>query len=883
VKSNGQIVQTPQQAVLTIPGLMTQMQQAHATLIATVQGLVGAIDNYNGVNLPNVVIQSVLNNAASLVGSDAATLNSLTPMQRLASIRQVVLNLIASHSLVTAFGSFTGPTDFYTLDGLGMPYSDAQHPANPATVTTDFADAFAIVAGLNDQLTITADGGTPTTITLNPSVVAVVSGLAQEPFAITAGTNDSLEVSITGDPSSPYTVALTAGSSRSADQVCANFNAVLPSGVRASSYYLPRKFAGSMEIPAGANQTWSLTVPGSANFGAVPTGLGIATTDTVTVVSGPNAGTHYPITAVTQVGGSWTLTVSGTTVAQSGASVEIGPASRAVRVACVNPSNQVPAETTLSVFGTTAIGKAACITLGIPNGITSQCLMTQPGSVVQDINAKTGLVQASTTTVIAAGPIATAHADTSNASHIVFSAAEALGTTSFAGPVLTFTVTSLVVEGSVSNEDTIALRSGPTLLGYLINGVNGAPADGHVLAVGDVVTATGTTGTGGSAIDAEFGPTLNATKYQVVVVNGGPNAGTYVVSGPGQTALDVLLSSTLPVVNSYVSPTTNPAVMNASFGDVYLTFTSKNTTTASALVLDGSAANEFFESMPSTTLGTTPWFQLPSIPANLQAGDILEFYASDYNLPSNAYEILNIVASLNVIQVDVDTILGGYIEDGTDWQFTVQPVPFARIHYGTKNDFSQVQAALNTWLALPENQPNYMANLNALVNPLLVNGNPTAEQVGAAVQGLTGLYQFLTTAEATAEGIDPGLTLQGILPTYTIEPVPAVDTLIASYTAKGSDAAVDTLLAGNFSGFFGLTAETSSYAGAFQAATRAVAMNDLPVSKMNRPEAQNSQIQSQTSSPDFEYTTNAVTEALQGEQVDPPTDYGVPSNYGKTS
>jgi hypothetical protein len=61
-----------------------------------------------------------------------------------------------------------------------------------------------------------------------------------------------------------------------------------------------------------------------------------------------------------------------------------------------------------------------------------------------------------------------------------------------------------------------------------------------------------------------------------------------------------------------------------------------------------------------------------------------------------------------------------------------------------------------------------------------------------------------------------------------------------------------------------------------------VAQNDLPVRKYNRSEAQTSQMQVQSQSPDYEYPANGVTESIPGPQVDPPADAGEPSNYGTT-
>lgn len=1004
VKQNGAIVQTPQQAVAAIPALMSQLAAAHANLVATVTGLVGGIDNYNALNLPSVVISSVLANGAALVGADAAALSSLTPTQRLASIRSVILNLLATKAVVDKFGIFSGPSDYYTLAGLGTPYSDAQHLATPALVQSDKSGGYAIVFGVTDDLHVTADGAAPFDILLNTSLVAEIDGQADDsnfiigdgthPFmgatnaipnnnkfkvkvggvsyvatltdsadastASITGTGDTTTagwyggggaldgatlailldgvanrlvtfvapanagamvnqinavlqatphgalasivanrlvlttlnagqgVSITAEhvfsgPANPvlgFTDGQTASGAvfpRTADQVAANIQAVLPAGAAAEAYYAPLHFSGLMDIPAGTNQTWVLHLVGSSDLVA----LGVTTSDTANVLSGPNAGQRFPITAVT----SSSITVTGVSVAQLSANLEIGAKNRRVKLLLTNPAVQVPAETVLQVYADDAPSTAALLTLGFTAGVSSQSQLTTADQVATDINSKTAVLTAGTAITTTNGPLTTAHADVLNLNHVVFMAAAAAGTTAFTGTQVTFTVTSLTTAGPVSAGDTLALRDGPSPAhGYTIATINGLTPVDHALVVGDVVVAHGSfAGTGGAGVNVEFGPTLLIQKYRVVTITGGPNAGNYFVSGTGDTAIDVLLIRALSVVRSLSSPTTGYITMTASLGDMYLTLASKNTTTLSSLVLAGDAAPLFFTSPPRTQLGTSQWFQLPAIPDGLQAGDILEYYPTDYNNPSFSYIIQQVIASLRVIQVGLDSGSSAYVPDGASWQFSPQPVPFARLHFGIKNDFGFTQGLLETWLALPENQALYLQNLNAKINPILVNSNPTAAQVGDAAAGLNTLYQFLTTAKAQALLGDPAVALQAILQTFTVEPVPAVDTLIQSFTQKGSDLAVDILLKGQFSSFFGLTVDGASYSGAMQAATRAVAMNDLPVRKINRSNVQSSQLISQSQSPDLEYPANLAAETIPGAQVDPPTSYGEPSNYGTTS
>lgn len=1001
IKSDGNIVQTPQQARAAIPGLMTQLSQAHAALVAKVTSLANGMVDYNGVSLPSIVASSVLSNSAALIGSSATALQALTPEQRLGSIRQVVLNLLAANAAVKTFGSFKGPSDFYSLDGLGHPFSDAQHLANPAVAQATKGGGYSIIQGVSDDLNVTADGGAPFDLTLNPSVIAQVSGAADDSGFIIGngvlpvvgvgsatpnnnkfklkvnttsyvatltlsgdgtapsltGTGDTTTVGwygsgglldgktllITANGTSSFSVTflvpvsmfvmrdqinavtnvgtmgatasivgnrlvltsnnvgktasilVTGGSAlstlgftvnesavgtqptRTADQVAADINAGLPFDVRAEGYYSPLEFSGSLDVPSGVNTTWVLTGGvGSSDLVA----LGVKVGDTVHVLSGLNAGI-YSIASVT----SSSITVTGTTVLQAAAACEIGPVNRKVRVRCVNPAVQVPAETKLTVYGDDTPSNGALNTLGIFNGIFSQCQLTTPDLAANDINSKTGALSASTVVTPLSALVTTAHTDTTNANRVVFSSAAAVGDTTFVATQVTLTLTSVSNAGPVSTGDTVALRGGLSPgHGYTIVTINGVAVAGHTLVVGDVVVANGTfAGVASTGVDVEFGPTLSLSKYQVVTIGSpSPSSGTYFVQGQGDTAIDVLLLGSLPQARSVTSPTSDPLTVSAQLGAMYLTLASKNTTTQSALVLQGNAALTFFPTTPYTQLGTSSWFALPSLPRGLQPGDVLEYYAADYKTPSSSYTIAQVISGLNVVQVAADPV-SGFIPDGSSWQFTPQPVPFARLRMGVLNDFVSVQAALTTWLARSANQPLFFENLNGLVNPLLANANPTTAQIAAAVNAVLQLYSYLTIAQATAVLGDPSSSLEAIIATFTVEPVGAIDTLIRSFVEKGSDRATDLLLAGKFSTFFTLTADQASYSGAFQASTRAVAMNDLPVRRMNRPEAQSSQLISQAQSPDFEYTAASVNETIPGAQVNPPTDFGTPSTFGTTT
>jgi hypothetical protein len=886
VVQQGQIVQTPQQARAAIPGLVSQLKTAHAALIVSVNALVNGIENYNSLNLPAVVSASVLANASTLVGNDANAMNSLTPSERLAQVRQVVLDLIATNTVVSNFCSFSGPSQFIALTGTGMPYSDAAHLATPALAVATIGGGVAIVAGVSDDLNLTMDGGTPFDLTLNPSQVATLLGQLAEPFLIGNGTTPA---SPYGPPNPPpdnnkfqlqvgattYTATLGTGLARTAVQVCSDINGGMPANITASPYYSPLYYSGGINIVAGTDTTWTLPVAGITDFVA----LGVTSSNsTVTVASGPNAGT-YPITGVT----SSTITVTGTFTGQLNVQVEVGATARKVQVAINDPVVDVPLETTITVLGTTTVEQACAQTLGLIVGTSSSCKLSTPDVVSAYINTITQQVTAGTQNQYDLIGVP-AHSVILSTSELVFAEAESSGSQSFSGffpfVELRYTVTSITVAGTISVGDTIALRSGNAAThGYDIVSINGHGPTGHQLAVGDVILATGSfSGSAASSIDAEFGPTITAHKYDVVNIPSGPNEGTYFVLSNGDTSIDIILQQPLPMP---MTATQQPVDVTANYGAMYLTLASSNQTTQSAVRVQGTAGALFFSHIPFTQLGTTPYFQLPSIPQQLQTGDMLYTYATQYNEPSAIYVIIGVQPTVGtgVIEIQPD------IPDGVSWVFTPQPPPYAALAYGVNNDYLVVQGEWQTWLAAPPQQPNWFTNFNAVLNPVLVNDSPRAVDIGNAVNYLNQLYALLQGAQATALQENPALALDIISASFTVEPVAAIDTMVTTYSAKGADLAVDTLLSGDFATFFNMTSMGSSYGGAMQMAIQAVAQNDLPVRKINRSIVQTSQVIAQTVSVDPEYpAATGVSEQLQQEQVNPPAALGsgVPSSFGTT-
>jgi hypothetical protein len=83
-----------------------------------------------------------------------------------------------------------------------------------------------------------------------------------------------------------------------------------------------------------------------------------------------------------------------------------------------------------------------------------------------------------------------------------------------------------------------------------------------------------------------------------------------------------------------------------------------------------------------------------------------------------------------------------------------------------------------------------------------------------------------------------------------------VDELIRTYREKGSGRAIDILLTGQFSAFFGLDVHEVSYSGAMLNQMREIAQKDMPISKIGRKMSTTSRVISSIESTDYEYDTS---------------------------
>ena len=169
---------------------------------------------------------------------------------------------------------------------------------------------------------------------------------------------------------------------------------------------------------------------------------------------------------------------------------------------------------------------------------------------------------------------------------------------------------------------------------------------------------------------------------------------------------------------------------------------------------------------------------------------------------------------------------------------------------------------LASWLLLPVNGDAFTRELRRLVNIVLYESAPAPDQINAAMAQVELLMQAALTGGAGS--------LAEILSQFTVSPIDQVDALIRTYVELGSARAIDILLQGRFSDFFGLSIKEVSYASTVLSRVQSIAQEDLVVRKTNRTVSRTSAVRSSASSPDFEYDTSDIE---QTSPIDVPNEF----------
>jgi hypothetical protein len=929
VKSGGQIVQTPQEARSIIPDLVRELEEGHGKLLESVRLVQNGMKDFGDLNLPALVATGVVSRARQMLDQHLDELEVLSPTERLKLVRSVVLDLLSQKGVIKEFGSFQGPSERFYISGTGQAYSDAEHLATVATSvaalpgpyalrttrnTLDFflddvftprvlglvadidvgvnayeatidaasfsgvvpGDVVYVELGANaasrwvvktvgpTQLVVIGDH-TPTTslgetieiwpapsasASLAPSLVAKIEGYLAEPYDIhvAGGGLTATNTLIFKIDAVVVIVSLTVGSARTAAQIVTNINsaiAIQASGkpVQAETYFSPLKYESQVTSASLGGFIYDLTV-----LAGQLDGLGIQAGDKVKFTSGPDAGVVANVDFV-PVGPGITFMQITAPGALSGVgtrqTIQVGAPNLKVRLVCTSPATCLSSLTRLEVV--IDAGNTATATLGFGQGLFSQSRKVRVSELVKDFNQRTLAVVASSVTVTDfSGSLRT---DPLFSQKVVAYKFSGTVSVAVAGSAITVTGSGFLTAG-VEVGDVVVFRTGPD------------PDEFFTVATVTDTTITGSHAGFSSATDitAEVGENFPLSFVgRTIRVSSGVNAGDYEVTAQGPVPFDFTVNLNFP---QYRTLTAQPVVMVGSLGQEFAAFSSRLTTIASRVTVRGSAIDFFYPGLESPlAVGTSPWFKLPEVPLTLQAGDIIETYETQYNQVTQAYEIDSVERALLIVGITPE------IPSDESWVFAEQEPPYALLRAGTVTDATGLSTKLTAWLTIPVNEEGYFRDLNRFLNPLLVNANPTLVQVNDALNRVRDMAKVLTKTFATILSADPELSLEGILGSYSASIVGPVDTLIQGFLEKGADRAVDILLSANFSGFFGLSADSSSYAGNMLQTLRSMAREDLPINKFNRKESVQGKLLSSAASDDFEFSSSDIEKTVP---VNPP-------------
>ncbi|MFA5706462.1 MAG: hypothetical protein WDA41_08925, partial [Candidatus Neomarinimicrobiota bacterium] len=370
-------------------------------------------------------------------------------------------------------------------------------------------------------------------------------------------------------------------------------------------------------------------------------------------------------------------------------------------------------------------------------------------------------------------------------------------------------------------------------------------------------------------VEVEFGPDLRTEKLPgfLRVLNDPPsvNDGDYEVRGldgtvtlidPTRPPLAVVLSR--PLI-SYAGAGGLASYFTGALGHEHLRLSSQSELLDSSVeVLASSSAGPiFWDALPVKAVGVTSYFGLGAAPLKVEVGDYLELNTTDAEATLVKHVVVNITTTPSILQLNVSLDV-----DAGSWAMEAgAPVPWGRVRKRRHDNYEQLKNNLDAWLR-STNVERWLAGFRRLLNPILSNNNPTSIAIADAVGYLYALQTHL-------------VSLKGFLVAYSAQRVEQVDTLLDTYLQQGARRAVDTLVQGQFSAFFGLDQDDASYPGAVQKALREVNIKDLPQNKLQR--YRGVELIDSYEEPDFEFDTSDT------DGVEYPTPPGDSYDYGSGS
>jgi hypothetical protein len=873
IKSQGQIVPTPQEARGSIPALMSNYRSVVEQLVEKVNYLHVSIDNFTAVGLPKLVSSSVISKARKLVEERSNQMEQLDEVERLEVLRSTVLDLLGAKAAVTKFGSAPTPSAALAITGTASAFADGSRPATPAALSSSkygpFITLSSVTASENTyKLSVWLNGNAPPAaadeIFYFPiSFYARVEGGVAEPFNITSGINDSLVVDSNG---TSVTIPITAGVGRTSDQICTDinvrFDVVYGAGLSpfiAEPYYAPIKFDGMVNVTAAntiealknvATPGGVVTVTGTFPIDPSTSQSYIQVGDKVTFHDSVNNGTFTVTGFLPSVADPQYMTVLPATLSVANSElIQSGPAARRIRLVPRDRKTSCQDKEYIQIKRPTNLAATTSMTFGYYGEVISKSRPSDASVLAAHINDHSQKVTASAVVDAQYSNIQLRTEPSSALRMVMF---YCRGSCSYAsgGPG-----SLLVTLDSLPSVDVPPLVGAVLVLrgGYEPGTLGTITAVGT--AVGTLLPLTvnmGASVTGTAGVIVEIGPPTGIAEDMSIVVADGVNEGTYHIDKVTSVPFEVDLRDPIP---QYRDGYNQPEFMRADVGYDRLVISSKNTTLSTKVLIRDDTLLLFSTVGPHSEIGSTPYLLLPSRPRELEVGNVLARYISSTSVPDFSEVIEKIYGDL-VVQLSGElpvTFSGNFGNN----------LPFLRLRRDRSVDFDSFKSSLSAWLQQPDiaSLDRYFLDLNRLVNPLLRNTNPQGTDVVAAANRVKDIYSLLLRTAASSYGADPEAALETFLSSYAVDTVAEVDALVRTFKERGSDRALSYLLQGRFSDFFGLDKEGVSYAGTFQKAMREVAREDLPVSKTDRYDQRTGPVISSSESPNYEYDTSDLDTA----------------------
>ena len=831
IRSGGNVVQTPEEARSRLAGLVSGIEEQYNDILRRVEILAGAIADYDALNLPAALSNSVIANSRDVISERFDQLDALNERDRLEILRDVVLDILTARAAVAGFGSLSPTVLFLYFTGQGGVFADEDHPAIAAALPADNYGPYVILD--NTELNFLVDGTTAITVNLPGSYVAEVDSFIQEDYEVTVAETDTFVIRATGE--SDVTVALSPNATVSAQEIADDINTALGGAhpVEAAPYS-PQLYLQGEPVQLTSivgSECDMLRLAGDWSTLATEPAL-----DDWVYIEDPDVPDNtawYVVTALnlpteirlTHTTGVPLESLTGSAVA------DINQGGRAVRLTFRDSDREpsVDGEWSISLpvtdldvsEDTKELYRNTLYNLGLVPDVSISSTKTPAQSIVDFVNDNPAIAPLGTARIQASREFnatfytGTARTEPTDALLVVLATSySGLTVAPLGGTSASFT--GLDTAG-VSVGDYIAIRTAVdndvTNWGEITTvGVGSVEASMNVAVVAesDVVVEIGS--------DFSTGPFPS----QLIVANDpvDPNDGTYEVVGVGG-----ILGSGPPFELTLARPlilqTTlgyQPRELSVQYGQYRVVFSSTSTLLDSALeVLDTSSGGSILWGvLPSKDVGATVWFQLPSAATGVESYDMLEFKDTNAEAVSFSRTIENVEGNLLELTEPLFVDMSPYT--------TTQnaQAPSARIRKKRKDNYNIYQASLEQWLGLPaSNARKYFGDLRKLLNPIIVNSNPTLSSVQAAVQQVQALTSHLTV-------------LTAYLAAYEAPLIEQVDRIIETYQQQGADRAVDTLLEARFSDFFGLSQAQASYNGNLRLALREVNRDDLPLTKQGR-------------------------------------------------